>query len=73
MAEKQGEERRGRVCVIGASNMDLISYVPRMPHRGETLKGSAFQMGFGGITEFTNLIFRIISPLFLINFYLDLL
>ncbi len=60
MAEKQSEERRGRVCVIGASNMDLISYVPRMPHRGETLKGSAFQMGFGGITEFTNLIFRLL-------------
>lgn len=36
------------MCVIGASNMDLISYVPRMPRRGETLKGSAFQMGFGG-------------------------
>lgn len=36
------------ICVVGASNMDLISYVPRLPKIGETLHGSKFSMGFGG-------------------------
>lgn len=37
-----------RLCVVGASNMDLISYTPRLPKPGETLAGTRFQMGFGG-------------------------
>ncbi len=37
-----------RICVVGACNIDLISYVPRMPALGETLHGTRFQMGFGG-------------------------
>lgn len=37
-----------RVCVVGAANIDLISYVPRLPSVGETLHGSAFQLGYGG-------------------------
>lgn len=37
-----------RVCVIGACNIDLISYVPRLPEMGETLHGSAFHLGYGG-------------------------
>lgn len=36
------------ICVIGAANMDLISYVPRLPRMGETLHGERFHMGFGG-------------------------
>ena len=36
------------ICVVGACNIDLISYVPRMPTLGETLHGSKFQIGFGG-------------------------
>ena len=40
--------KRPRVCVVGASNLDLISYVPRLPRMGETLHGSRFHMGFGG-------------------------
>jgi ribokinase len=36
------------VCVVGAANIDLISYVPRLPRVGETLHGSRFQMGYGG-------------------------
>ncbi len=40
--------KRPKICVIGASNIDLISYVPRMPVLGETLHGSRFRMGFGG-------------------------
>jgi len=39
---------RPAICVVGAANMDLISYVPRLPRLGETLHGSKFQMGFGG-------------------------
>jgi len=36
------------VCVVGAANIDLISYVPRLPRIGETLHGTSFQMGYGG-------------------------
>ncbi len=36
------------VCVVGAANLDLISYVPRLPQVGETLHGTRFQMGYGG-------------------------
>jgi len=36
------------VSVVGAANIDLISYVPRLPRVGETLHGSSFQMGYGG-------------------------
>ena len=37
-----------RICVVGACNIDLISYVPRLPRMGETLHGNRFHMGFGG-------------------------
>ena len=37
-----------KICVAGASNIDLISYVPHLPKIGETLHGSEFRMGFGG-------------------------
>ena len=36
------------VFVVGASNIDLIAYVPRFPAEGETLHGSKFETGFGG-------------------------
>ncbi len=36
------------VVVVGASNMDLISYVDRLPKVGETIHGSRFATGFGG-------------------------
>jgi len=36
------------VCVVGASNIDLISYVPRLPRLGETLHGTSFRLGYGG-------------------------
>jgi len=39
---------RRRVCVVGAANIDLISYVPRLPRLGETLHGTQFRMGYGG-------------------------
>ncbi|KAA3648283.1 MAG: ribokinase [Chloroflexi bacterium] len=37
-----------RICVVGASNIDLVSYVPRMPKIGETLHGTQFAIGYGG-------------------------
>jgi len=37
-----------KICVVGASNLDLISFVPRLPLLGETLHGNRFHMGFGG-------------------------
>lgn len=37
-----------RVCVVGAANIDLISYVPRLPRLGETLHGTEFRLGYGG-------------------------
>jgi ribokinase len=37
-----------RICVVGAANIDLISYVPRLPAVGETLHGTRFRMGYGG-------------------------
>jgi len=37
-----------KVCVVGASNIDLISYVPKLPRMGETLHGNRFHMGYGG-------------------------
>lgn len=39
---------RPKICVVGASNIDLISYAPRLPKLGETLPGTRFQIGFGG-------------------------
>jgi ribokinase len=39
---------RARIYVVGACNLDLISYVPRLPSMGETLHGNRFHMGFGG-------------------------
>lgn len=36
------------ICVVGASLIDLIAYVPRLPALGETLHGSDFRSGFGG-------------------------
>lgn len=40
--------KKPKICVVGSSNIDLISYVPRLPKLGETLEGSHFQIGFGG-------------------------
>lgn len=39
---------RPKICVVGASNIDLIAYAPRLPKLGETVTGNRFQTGFGG-------------------------
>ncbi|MEO6061676.1 MAG: ribokinase [Thermoflexales bacterium] len=36
------------IVVVGSSNMDLITYAPRLPAPGETLMGTRFQTGYGG-------------------------
>ena len=36
------------VVVVGASNMDLITYCQRCPEPGETIHGKTFEQGFGG-------------------------
>jgi ribokinase len=37
-----------KICVVGACNTDLVSFAPRLPRWGETLRGTKFHMGFGG-------------------------
>lgn len=37
-----------RITVVGSSNIDLLSRVPRLPKLGETLVGESFQLGYGG-------------------------
>ena len=37
-----------KICVVGSSNIDLISMVPRLPKLGETLVGRSFHLGYGG-------------------------
>src|SRR3989442_3298712 len=37
-----------KICVVGSSNMDLISRVPHLPRLGETIVGHSFHMGYGG-------------------------
>ena len=37
-----------RICVVGSSNMDLVTRVPRMPEAGETLAAEGFATGPGG-------------------------
>jgi ribokinase len=37
-----------KICVVGSSNIDLISKVPRLPKLGETMVGHSFHLGYGG-------------------------
>ena len=36
------------IAVIGSINIDLTTFVHRMPHAGETIFGQSFHLGFGG-------------------------
>jgi ribokinase len=38
----------GRIAVIGSNMVDLVTYVTRMPDKGETLEAPSFEMGHGG-------------------------
>ncbi len=37
-----------RLVVVGSIMVDLVSYADPLPQAGQTLRGSRFQMGFGG-------------------------
>jgi len=39
---------RPRIAVIGSNMVDLVTYVKRMPVRGETVEAPSFEMGHGG-------------------------
>jgi ribokinase len=40
--------RKGRIAVIGSNMVDLVTYVTRMPVKGETIEAPSFEMGHGG-------------------------
>jgi ribokinase len=39
---------KGRIAVIGSNMVDLVTYVTRMPKRGETIEAPSFEIGCGG-------------------------
>lgn len=41
-------EKTANITVVGSNNIDLITYLERMPGQGETVTGRTFQQGFGG-------------------------
>jgi ribokinase len=40
--------RRPKITVVGSNNIDLVTYIKRMPREGETIVAPRFEMGFGG-------------------------
>ena len=40
--------KQGRIAVIGSNMVDLVTYVARMPVKGETVEAPSFEMGHGG-------------------------
>lgn len=40
--------RQPRIAVVGSANVDLTTFVDRLPDPGETLFGRDFDLGFGG-------------------------
>jgi ribokinase len=40
--------RSTRIAVVGSTNVDLVTYVKRMPVRGETIEAPRFEMNHGG-------------------------
>ncbi len=41
-------QKRPRIGVVGSSNVDLVTYVERMPVWGETIAAPRFEMSHGG-------------------------
>jgi ribokinase len=37
-----------RIVVVGSANVDLLTFIDRMPEPGETIFGSQFDLGWGG-------------------------
>src|SRR5580698_5339239 len=42
------EGHRPRIAVVGSNMVDLVTYVDRMPVKGETVEAPSFEMGHGG-------------------------
>src|SRR6202044_391815 len=42
------EGHRPRIAVVGSNMVDLVTYVDRMPIKGETVEAPSFEMGHGG-------------------------
>ena len=40
--------KRPRIGVVGSSNVDVVTYIERMPVWGETIAAPRFEMSFGG-------------------------
>src|SRR5579863_5529252 len=40
--------RKPRIAVVGSNMVDLVTYVARMPVKGETVGAPSFEMGHGG-------------------------
>ena len=41
-------QKRPRIGVVGSSNVDVVTYIERMPVWGETVAAPRFEMSFGG-------------------------
>jgi ribokinase len=41
-------QKTPRIAVVGSNMVDLITYVSRMPGKGETIEAPSFEMGHGG-------------------------
>jgi ribokinase len=41
-------QKRARIGVVGSSNVDVVTYIERMPVWGETIAAPRFEMSFGG-------------------------
>src|SRR5208282_3266344 len=46
--ERTRTEKRPRIGVVGSSNVDVVTYIERMPVWGETIAAPRFEMSFGG-------------------------
>jgi len=42
------QSTKPRIAVVGSNMVDLVTYVNRMPVRGETVEAPSFEMGHGG-------------------------
>src|SRR5580704_15380990 len=42
------EGHKPRIAVVGSNMVDLVTYVDRMPIKGETVEAPSFEMGHGG-------------------------
>ena len=42
------ETHKPRIAVVGSNMVDLVTYVDRMPVKGETIEAPSFEMGHGG-------------------------